>query len=98
LSLPLPPAGTPTTVSMTGWEEFATTGTKVVYADNYTTGCSGGCADLKGVDVTAATSPTTIATSVDANSLVLTSDKKTVVYSWNACMGVTGGIYTAAAP
>jgi hypothetical protein len=98
LHLPLPPAGAPATVSKTGWVEFTTTGTKLVYADNWASGCSGGCADIKGVDVASTTpAPTTLVTGADAN-FQLSADKKTVVYSWNYCAGVTGGIYTIAAP
>jgi hypothetical protein len=97
LHLPLPPTGAPATVSMTGWVEFPTTGTKVVYSDNWAMGCSGGCADIKGVDVATTAAPTTLVTKADANFFV-TADKKTVVYSWNACTGVTGGIYSIPAP
>jgi hypothetical protein len=98
LSLALPPAGTPATVSMTGWIEFGTSGTKMVYADNWAMGGSSGYVDIKGVDVAMTTAPTTLVSGADGN-FQLTADKKTVVYSWNYCPGqVTGGIYTIAAP
>lgn len=101
LHLPLPPTATPGTVSMTGWFELATTGTKVVYADNWAAmPGAGGNVDIKSVDVGATTlAPTTIVSGADANAFYLTADKKTVVYSWNACPGVvTGGVYAIAAP
>jgi hypothetical protein len=95
MHLPLPPAGK--AVSMTGWVEFVTTGTKVVYADNWASGCHGGCADIEGVDVASTTAPKKLVTSADSN-FQISADKKTVVYSWNACSGVTGGVYTIPAP
>jgi hypothetical protein len=98
LHLPLPPTSAAATITMNAWVELATTGTKVVYADNWSSGGSSGYADIKGVDVAATTpAPKTLVTSADANFFV-TADKLTVVYSWNFCSGVTGGIYTVAAP
>lgn len=95
----LPPSGTPATISNNVWEEFATTGAKTVFDDNYQPNIGfSGYGDIKSIDLSASGAmPTTLVSSADANFFV-TADKKNVVYSWSACPGAKDGIYTVAAP
>jgi hypothetical protein len=94
-----PPVGTmPTTIAQNVWEEFATTGSKTLYNDNYASNAGfAGAADIESVDLSATATPTTIVSQADAN-FFLTADKSTIVYSWSACPGAKDGIYTLAAP
>jgi hypothetical protein len=98
-SLVLPPTGMPTTIANNVWEEFATSGAKTLYNDNYvSTAGFAGAADIESIDLASGTTtPTTLVSQADAN-FFLTADKKTIVYSWSACPGAKDGIYTLAAP
>jgi hypothetical protein len=97
-SLPLPPSGMPKTIAQNVWEEFATSGAKTLYNDNYASNAGfAGAADIEAVDLSTTAMPTTLVSQADAN-FFLTSDKKTIVYSWSACPGAKAGIYTQAAP
>jgi hypothetical protein len=94
-----PPMGTmPTTIAQNVWEEFATTGAKTLYNDNYASNAGfAGAADIEAVDLAGTAMPTTLVSQADANFFV-TADKSTIVYSWSACPGAKDGIYTVAAP
>jgi hypothetical protein len=100
MSLDLPPTGTASPVSMTGWEGFAATGAKVVYDDNFmnATGSLNGYADIHSVDLSVTPpAPKTVASQADS-FFYMTADKSTIVYSWHACPGANEGIYSAAVP
>jgi hypothetical protein len=97
-ALTLPPAGMPKTIAQNVWEEFATTGAKTLYNDNYASNAGfAGAADIESIDLSGTSAATTLVSQADAN-FFLTADKKTIVYSWSACPGAKGGIYTLAAP
>ncbi|HEX8792144.1 MAG TPA: hypothetical protein VF765_14420 [Polyangiaceae bacterium] len=97
-SLTLPPSGMPKTIAQNVWEEFATSGAKTLYNDNYASNAGfAGAADIESVDLGGTASATTLVSQADAN-FFLTADKKTIVYSWSACPGAKAGIYTLAAP
>jgi hypothetical protein len=90
--------GLPTTIAQNVWEEFATSGAKTLYNDNYASNAGfAGAADIESVDLAGTAQATTLVSQADAN-FFLTSDKKTIVYSWSACPGGTAGIYALAAP
>lgn len=97
-TLPLPPSGMPKTIAQNVWEEFATSGAKTLYNDNYQSNAGfAGAADIEAVDLAGTAAKTTLVSQADANFFV-TSDKKTIVYSWSACPGAKAGVYTLAAP
>lgn len=96
--LPLPPTGAAQQIATNVWEEFATTGAKTLYNDNYVPSIGfAGYADIESKDLAGTSGATTLVSQADAN-FFLTADKKTIVYSWSACPGSKGGIYTLAAP
>jgi hypothetical protein len=97
-SLTLPPSGTPTTIAQNVWEEFASTGAKTLYNDNYASNAGfQGAADIESIDLSTATAAKTLVSQADAN-FFLTADKKTIVYSWSACPGNNDGIYALPTP
>ncbi len=96
--LPPPTGMMPKTIAQNVWEEFATSGAKTLYNDNYAPNAGfAGAADIEAVDLAGTAAATTLVSQADANFFV-TADKKTIVYSWSACPGSKGGIYTLAAP
>lgn len=98
LSLPPPTGMMPKTIAQNVWEEFATSGAKTLYNDNYASNAGfAGAADIESIDLAGTAAATTLVSQADANFFV-TADKKTIVYSWSACPGSKGGIYTLAAP
>ncbi|HTQ41880.1 MAG TPA: hypothetical protein VMI75_03915 [Polyangiaceae bacterium] len=99
-TFPLPPpvGMMPTTIAQNVWEEFATTGAKTLYNDNYASNAGfAGAADIESTDLSTTAMPTTLVSQADAN-FFLTADKGTIVYSWSACPGAKDGIYTLPAP
>ncbi len=96
--LPPPTGMLPTAIAQNVWEEFATTGAKTLYNDNYASNAGfAGAADIEAADLGGTAMPTTLVSQADANFFV-TADKSTIVYSWSACPGAKDGIYTVAAP
>ena len=97
-ALPPPVGMMPKTIAQNVWEEFATSGAKTLYNDNYASNAGfAGAADIEAVDLAGTAMATTLVSQADAN-FFLTADKKTIVYSWSACPGAKDGIYTVAAP
>lgn len=101
--LGLPPSAMANKFTTNCWEEWTTTGSKVLYNDAYTTGGNGtnGAADIKGADFGAATpTPTLLVSAADANFFV-SADHTKYTYSWNnagVCPGGKPGLYVATAP
>jgi hypothetical protein len=101
--LGLPPQGLPATISQTFWGGYPTSGAKVVYGDNVAFVRQDGAywvngyANVHSVDLSVTAAPTALVSGADAN-FYLTADRKTLVYSWNYCSGMTGGIYTLPVP
>jgi len=99
----LPPSGVPATITQSFWGGYPTSGAKVVYADHGAKGqpsngyWANGYADLESVDLSGTAPPTTLVRGADA-TFYLTADRSTLVYSWNYCSGIPGGIYTVPVP
>lgn len=94
----LPASGMPKTIAQNVWEEFATTGAKTLYNDNYASNAGfAGAADIESIDLSTSTAAKTLVSQADAN-FFLSADKQTIVYSWSACPGAKDGIYALPTP
>jgi hypothetical protein len=87
-----------TVIGMDAWEDFASSGTKVVYNDNFMQGMGSGgqTADLKSVDVSAPV-PTLLVSQADAN-FFLSPDKTKIIYTWTYETGSQAGLWVLPAP
>jgi hypothetical protein len=89
-------AGAASAVLGTGvWEDFATSGAKVVFNDNYNRAT--GSADLRSVDTSTTATPTLIVTQADGN-FYLNAAKSTLIYTWSYQTGASAGLWTLPAP
>jgi hypothetical protein len=91
---------TVTRIASNNWQAYATSGSKVVYNDTYDPGPSGlgtPTADIHVEDLSTAGGPTTLVSQAAAN-FYITSDRTTVVYSWNECADDTAGVYALEVP
>jgi hypothetical protein len=86
--------GMPAKLGSKVWINLATSGTKVLYNDNYAAGAMGatGTADIELADTAQAGAPKLLVTQADAN-FFLTSAKDTVVYSWSQVTDSRAGIW-----
>ena len=98
-SLLLPPTGMQTDFAMLVWQNYSgASGAKTIYNDNYQAGSNNGRADIKVKDLSQTGGmPTLLTQQADAN-IFLTSDKTTIVYSWNVCPGGQTGVWATPVP
>jgi len=92
--------GTATTLGMNVWFGLATTGTKVVFNDNYVAGGGGGAGgqgDLEAADTATSAAPKVLASLADAN-FYLNKAKDKIVYGWSAQTSDSAGVWVIPAP
>ena len=87
--------GAPTVLGTAVWEDFATSGAKVIYNDNYNR--TTGSADLRSVDTSTTATPALVVTQADGNFFLNTA-KSTLIYTWSYQTGASAGLWTLPAP
>jgi hypothetical protein len=81
------------------WGDWAATGAKVIYNDNFaaTGGLRIGRADIEVVDLSSGATPTQIVSQADA-VIDMSPAKDQLIYSWSLQPGPTAGIYVTPVP
>jgi hypothetical protein len=91
--------GNPVLLGQSVWSDWAATGAKVVFNDNYaaTGGLRFGRADVEVVNLASGSQPTRIVSGADA-VLDLSPAKDQIIYSWSLVPGPLAGIYVTSIP
>jgi hypothetical protein len=99
LTTALVSSGATSVLGQDAWSDYATTGAKVVFVDNYvaTGGLRFGRGDIESTDLSVGTPPTRLVAGADA-VMALSPAKDLVVYSWSAQPGANAGIFTVRVP
>lgn len=87
-----------TTLAHLNWSGFASTGSKIVFNDDYDLVYPAlPTADIHTVDLATTTPPKTLVSHADAD-FYLTADHKNVVYTWTYCATSAAGLYVVPIP
>jgi hypothetical protein len=91
--------GSPIPLGTNVWDDWAATGSKVVFSNNYvaTGGLRYGRADIESVDLANGTTPTVVVSQADA-IVDLNPAGDHIIYSWSLQPGPLAGIYITPVP